>query len=721
MRHNLGIQVLVAVIAGILVGLFLGPFANVFHPIASIYVMILQMVVLPYIALSIIQGLGALTPQSAKELFKKGWPFWTLLWGIMFFVIFLLTVPIPKVLSNLLLTEVSATPIKAKLGKNLLEYLIPANPVFDFANNIVPAIAVFGVIIGVALMFIDKKEPLLSLIDRGNQIIDKIFQFLALIAPIAVFAHVAVIMGTIDFSELHKLEYYLISFIAISLFLTFWVLPQILATFTPLSFHEALHAIRTVCLISFVTGVSTIAIPFINNYLRSLNNNERFVLPSAYQDASKTIVPVSYSFAQIGNGLLLFLILFVSFYYRNPLSTGEKCLASLLTIPMSIGSSAPAFNAVSFLFKELNFPDQAVDLFNATNAITMNFQALLSVAGVLTFILLVLFGSVQIFRLKWKKLAFHAFGSLFLMGGIIFAISPMIHLQDNYKNLYLSRKIIDMIEHPVAAIIYRPNEEVPNSEKLPGEGVLERILRTGTLRVGYDTLSNVPYVYHNQDQELVGLDIATAYQLAQDLGCILEFIPIHYDVFADELNSGRYDIAMSAILMTEKRIQQMSFSDAYSEQNLNLVLPVQKKAEFVNLIAVQAKKGLIIGATGGYLRAFYSNFPLATLKEGNWEIELEAGHADAWISSHIISLVWCLNHPDFTVQEYGGRLGKCYFAYPVQLDALTFLRFLNNWIELKRLDGFYQKQYDYWIVGKSPKKIGQKRWSVLRDVLHWVN
>ena len=61
MRLNLGYQVLIAVIAGILTGLFLGPLVSVLRPISTIYVMLLQMVVLPYICLSIIHGLGSLS------------------------------------------------------------------------------------------------------------------------------------------------------------------------------------------------------------------------------------------------------------------------------------------------------------------------------------------------------------------------------------------------------------------------------------------------------------------------------------------------------------------------------------------------------------------------------------------------------------------------------------------------------------------------------------
>ena len=45
---------------------------------------------------------------------------------------------------------------------------------------------------------------------------------------------------------------------------------------------------------------------------------------------------------------------------------------------------------------------------------------------------------------------------------------------------------------------------------------------------------------------------------------------------------------------------------------------------------------------------------------------------------------------------------------------------VDTWIELKKKDTTIAALYDYWILGKNaaPK---QPRWSVLRNVLHWVN
>jgi hypothetical protein len=39
---------------------------------------------------------------------------------------------------------------------------------------------------------------------------------------------------------------------------------------------------------------------------------------------------------------------------------------------------------------------------------------------------------------------------------------------------------------------------------------------------------------------------------------------------------------------------------------------------------------------------------------------------------------------------------------------------------LKRSDGSLDKIYDYWILGKGTE-VKEPRWSVIRDVLEWVD
>ena len=57
------------------------------------------------------------------------------------------------------------------------------------------------------------------------------------------------------------------------------------------------------------------------------------------------------------------------------------------------------------------------------------------------------------------------------------------------------------------------------------------------------------------------------------------------------------------------------------------------------------------------------------------------------------------------------------FALPRDEPELTAL--VNTWIELMRRNGTMQELYEYWILGRSAAS-RPPRWSIIRDVLHWV-
>ena len=677
--------------------------------------MLLQMIVLPYICLSLMHGLGSLSPETAKGLFKKAWPFWSLLWGLMFGIVFLMNCLIPKPQAG-----VPAEPGAAgELTKHVLAYLVPENPFYDLANNVVPAIAVFGLIVGFALMHVEKKEPLISTLERCNQVIERILNWLAAISPIGVFAHLAVSAGRVDFQELKQLEFYVFGFIGVSLLVTFWMLPSIIATFTPIGYRETILAFRKVCLLSFVTGLPTLSIPFINMYLKSFEEKYRFQEPG-FRVTSQTAMPLAFAFGQIGNCLLLYFILFSSFYYRHPFNLVEKIIVSLLTVPLSVGSSAASTNAVSFLIEQLGFPERAVEMFSATRVITSNFQVLISVASILTFTLLILFAYYGLLKIRWKAFLFKVGGGFGCLIAGIFVFGPLIHPTDDLRNLYGGFRLSVVMDNLPEAKVYKYGDQIPPvpTSKAGGE-TLDRVLATGVLRVGYHP-GNIPYSYFNDQDELVGYDIAMAYSLARDLDCRLEFIPLDIDRIGEQLDRDLYDVAMSAIMMTEERIREMDFSRIYSQQDNVLVVSAKERNLFLNLQNVQKREGLVIGTVGAYQNILKRHFPLATPYDAKTIDDLMNHHINVWIWSTISAYIWCIAHPDYTVVQYGDVLGKAFYAYPAKTGSYDFISLVNNWIELKTESGFMKTQYDYWILGQKPEGAFQQRWSIIRNVFHWV-
>jgi len=56
---------------------------------------------------------------------------------------------------------------------------------------------------------------------------------------------------------------------------------------------------------------------------------------------------------------------------------------------------------------------------------------------------------------------------------------------------------------------------------------------------------------------------------------------------------------------------------------------------------------------------------------------------------------------------------------PVAGNDEELADFLSHWIDLKQRDGTIDRIADHWLYGKTSTRQGP-RWSIIRDVLHWV-
>jgi Na+/H+-dicarboxylate symporter len=80
--------VIIGAILGIFAGVFLGDYCKILSPIGSAYVMLLQVALYPFLICSLVHGLGKLSSCTFIKLFKGGWIFYILAWGITLGAIF---------------------------------------------------------------------------------------------------------------------------------------------------------------------------------------------------------------------------------------------------------------------------------------------------------------------------------------------------------------------------------------------------------------------------------------------------------------------------------------------------------------------------------------------------------------------------------------------------------------------------------------------------------
>ncbi len=709
-HSRLGYQAFLGIVLGIVAGLFFGPYCSILKPIGDLFIMLLQFIVIPYIPALLIHGVGSLTPELAKKLFKNSWPFLILMWalviGVCYIVKVVIPVPLPSPAPAYSIERTSLVPESYGL-------LSPGNALYALFNNIVPGIVLFSVLFGLAVMHLKDKEPLLSFLDRLNITFDRVLKWVAHIAPIGIFAHIAHVMGTINFTDLAKLQLYILIVIGTTLFLSFWVIPVLTSCLTSIPLKELNREFRIVSFLPFATAISTLILPYISNSMRRLAERKNLLL-GTFRSTSQTIIPIGFGFAQAGNIIPILFIFFLSFFYRHPFTDLQSLMMPFLMILFSVGAPQFSFLALPFILNIFHLPVDGFSIYAEVSAITLNFQVLLSATSMLSFMYLVTLKYYGLLEVHWKRLLYHSAIMIGALALFTFIGKSFFHTTDNYHNLYYNLSMKDAVETVPKVTVLTQRDPPPPASSNP---TLARIIERKLIRVGYDPRI-IPFCYYNLEHEVVGYDIAYAYELAKDLNVDLELVPLDYQTLISDLNSGYFDVAMSAIIMNEPRILELQFSTPYIEEENVLVLLNSKKHLFRSIDAIKANPALKIGGMGGYRAIVANYFPRNVYPVTDYD-DLQEGKIDAMLGSDLPAYIWCLAHPEYTTTSFNYTLGKTYFAYPCGLQSDQFLHFLNEWLELKKQQGFELKQRQYWFLGKI-KLPENERWSVIRNVLHWV-
>ena len=167
----------------------LGEFATFLQPVGDAYVRLLQMSVLPYIAVSLIIGVGRLSYVEAKTLSLKFILFLFIIWLIGFIVLLSLPLAFPAMESA---SFYSSSVLQAKHELDFINQYIPANPFNALANSIVPAVVLFSIAVGIALISVKDKDELLKTLSPFANAVSRIITFAVSLSPVGVFALSAV-------------------------------------------------------------------------------------------------------------------------------------------------------------------------------------------------------------------------------------------------------------------------------------------------------------------------------------------------------------------------------------------------------------------------------------------------------------------------------------------------------------------------------------------------
>ncbi len=718
-RLSLSTAILAGMVLGILTGIFFGERVEVLDILGNAFIRLLQMTILPYILASLILGIGGLSYQKARLLAARAGLILLFSWVIAF--AFILTMPLgfPNWESA---SFFSTSLVEFPQPPNFLDLYIPANPFHSMAENMIPAVVIFAIALGIALIGIQDKEPFLNDLEILCKALMKVASMVVKLTPIGVFAIAASAAGTLSLDELSKLQVYLILFNLACLILTFWVLPLLVAALTPFSYREVVSVSRDALVTAFTTGNLFVVLPVLTEESKRLFANHGMTQENtnAYVDV---IIPVSFNFPNVGKLIMLFFILFAGWFSGNemPLSSYPEFIFSGL---MSFFGGVDI--ALPFMLDLMRIPTDMYQFYVVTGIVNGRTATLLAAMNLFVFTLLVVSSLSGHLKIAWRKLGFLALSSgVLLVGSLLIARFYFEHYVNNAYDKDEMISNMQLMAPKPESIVYDVVPDLPPDPD-PQAPRMQRIQERGEIRIGYIPL--LPFAYVNDQAQLVGLDIEMMVELAKNLGVKPVFIPATWDNYAELLSEGTIDLLGSALPLTASTLQKVRFADPHMDVNAAFLVRDYDRNRFADLETMRAIQGLTIAVPAHkefqyFFDKMVQEFPEANIVrvESVEEFFSDDSHFyDGMLMAAERAAALTLLNPSYSVMVPRPGTIAIPMAYAVAKGEQELADFLSRWIEIKKKEKTFQRYYDHWILGKNPSR-KEPRWSVIRNVLGWVD
>ena len=711
------LQVVLAMVIGILCGLFFGEKTDIVKWIGEAYVRLLQMTAIPYIIVALICSIGKLSPAWAGRVGLRGAGILLLLWIVCILTVLAIPIAYPDWQSA---SYFNPDEIERGDSFNPLALYIPANIFKSLANSVLPAVIVFCISFGVALIFVEGKTQLLGALQAVMDALSRMASFVARFTPLAFFAVAAYASGKLDLTELSRLQIYLGTYVVAWLLLIFWTFPVLVSLSSPFSYKAVMRHSQLPMMTAFAAGTVLVALPLI------VESCKKMLAESGISDeesvaSAEMMVPVVYSLPKAGVFLGLGFILFAAWFVGAPLSLYQYPAFAAVGVVSIFGGLTVA---LPFM---LDFCGLAADLFKlflVSAALTINLQSALGAMHGVAVCLLV--ACAVIGRLRWRRLmggiALSVVLAITIFYGGYHAFSKLIPFEYKADKEFLAKRLLN---EPVAA------ERVTAPVPLPPTDLhldrLQVIRKRGSLRVGYRRQDRLPGLFINSQQEMVGMEMELMHTLARDLGVRLELVQLKEENLVEWLNDGRIDI-MEGGALTPQRAGDVAFTQPYLTLTPGFVVHDKERHRFTDLSAVAQMPPLKVAVPPLYYIPYYldqarerlPNVEFVRVESARQFFKGQLEGVDTLFSSVEMGAAYTFMFPRYSIVVPTGLNLRVPIAFAVARDQVQWLNYLNSWLDLKMSTGVTDLYYDYWVLGKritGPKK----RWSIMRNVLEWID
>lgn len=264
---KLWMKIFIGLILGVATGLILGPSAEYLKPIGTVFLSLINMIIIPLVLSSMVVGITSI--HDPKKLGRVG--IRTL---AMYLITTLIAIGFGLILINLfevgrgLNLQVSAASAKTLAStespslSSIFLSIVPSNPVVSMVQGNIMQIIVFALFLGMAINFAgDKGKPLLNVMNSLADVMYRLTSIIMEFAPIGVFAIMAWVAGTFGIALLIPLLKFLLVFYIASLVHVVVVFCGILRFMSKLNPWPFFKGMSDAIMVAFTTCSSSATLP----------------------------------------------------------------------------------------------------------------------------------------------------------------------------------------------------------------------------------------------------------------------------------------------------------------------------------------------------------------------------------------------------------------------------------------------------------------------------
>jgi len=237
------------------------------------------------------------------------------------------------------------------------------------------------------------------------------------------------------------------------------------------------------------------------------------------------------------------------------------------------------------------------------------------------------------------------------------------------------------------------------------QSTLNQIVQRGELKVGMEP-GYMPFEMRDKQGDIIGYDVDMAKKMAKAMGVKLKLIPTAWDGIIAGLITGKYDIIMSGMTITQARNLKVNFANPYIVVGQTMMMKKSLAGKITKAKDLDKKGYTIVtklGVTGEIAaKKFFKKAKIVTFEsEADAAAEVLSGRADAMIYDQPYNAIFMAGKGKGKLIHLDTPLTYEPLGWAIRKGDPDFTNWLNNFLKQMQNDkvvNFSNNLYKKWLV-----------------------